>query len=83
MSEYQPIWIRWARTLQQWGINQGVASLLEGAGSLSVLLAQVLYLSQPLLVGAVAPGSMNAITQVLENPLDRQEFISILREDHP
>lgn len=83
MSETQPIWFRWARTLQQWGINRGVASLLEEAGSLNILLAQLLYLSQPLLIGAVAPNSILALAQALENPADRRKFISVLREDHP
>ena len=80
MSENQPIWINWARTLQHWGINKGVASLLEAAGSLSVLLAQLLYLSQPLLSGAVSPRSLDAFARVLENPVDRQEFVAVLRE---
>ncbi len=83
MSETQPIWFDWARTLQHWGINQGVASLLEGFGSLSILLAQLLYLSQPLLAGAVNSDSVQALAQVLENPLERRQFASILRGTHP
>ncbi len=80
MSEHQPDWINWARTLQQWGINQGVASFLEEAGTLNVLLAQLLYISQPLLIGAVPPDSLNVLAQVLENPKDRQGFVAMLRE---
>ncbi len=80
MDKNQPIWISWARTLQHWGIKEGVAYFLETAGSLSVLLAQLLYLSQPVLSGAVSSHSLRAIAQVLENPADRREFISFLRE---
>lgn len=80
MSENQPIWLDWARALQHWGINNGAASILEAGGSLCVLIAQLLYLSQPLLSGAVSSGSLDAFAQVLENPADRQEFISLLRE---
>jgi len=80
MNENQPIWINWARALQHWGMREGVASALEAAGSLSILFAQVLYLSQPLLSGAISSHSLHAFTQVLENPADRREFISFLRE---
>jgi len=80
MSENRPIWTSWARTLQQWGINKGVASLLESAGSLGVLFAQLSYLSQPLLSGAVSHRSLAVIAHTLEDPTERQEFIAVLRE---
>jgi hypothetical protein len=80
MSENQQNWIVWARMFHRWGVSEPGASLLEAAGSLSVLFAQLLYLSQPLLSGAVSAGSLNDFAQVLENPTDRQKFISLLRE---
>ena len=80
MSENRPIWINWARTLQHWGIHKGVASLLESAGTFGVLLAQLLYLSQPLLSGAFPSQSLAVFVGVLENPADRQEFVMLLRE---
>ena len=80
MSENQPIWINWARALQRWGMREGVASALEAAGSLNVLFAQLLYLSQPLLSGTVSAYSLHALAQVLENPTDRREFVSFLKE---
>jgi hypothetical protein len=80
MDENQHIWINWASTLQRWGIKDGVASFLETAGSLTVLFAQVLYLSQPLLSGAVSSRSLHAFAQILENPNNRREFVSFLRE---
>lgn len=80
MSENQQNWIVWARALERWEIKNGVASLLEIAGSLNVLLAQVLYLSQPVLIGTVPSSSLSSLAQLLENPDHRQEFISFLRE---
>ena len=80
MSENQPIWINWTRTLQHWGIHREIASLLEAAGSLSVMFAQLLYISQPLLSGVMSPHSVDAFARVLENPADRQEFVAVLRE---
>jgi hypothetical protein len=80
MSENQPIWMDWARTLEHWGINTGVASLLEVTGSLCVLLAQLLYLGQPLISGMIPSRSVDAFARMLENPAERQEFVTILRE---
>ncbi len=80
MSENQQNWMDWARTLQRWGIKDGLASLLEITGSLGVLLAQMLYLIQPMLSGALSSSSLLAFAQVLENPDDRQKFITFLRE---
>jgi hypothetical protein len=80
MSENPPIWINWARTLQHWGIDKGVASLLESAGSLSILFAQLLYLSQPILAGAVSHQSLEVFARVLENPVERQKFVRHLQE---
>lgn len=80
MSENQQNWMDWARTLQRWGIKDGIASLLEITGSLSVLLAQIVYLSQPLLSGAISSNSLHAFAHVLEDPDNRRKFITFLRE---
>jgi hypothetical protein len=60
MNENQSIWISWSRVLHRWEISEGVASVLEGAGSLSMLAAQILYLSQPLLSGVISAHSLQA-----------------------
>jgi hypothetical protein len=80
MDENQRIWISWSRVFHRWGISNGVASALDGAGSFSLLAAQFVYLAQPLLSGLISNRSLQALAQVLENPAEKQEFISILRE---
>ena len=80
MSEDQQNWIDWARSLHRWKAENGVATLLEIAGSLNVLLAQLLYISQPMLSGAVSSSSLYNIARVLEDPDDRRQFIALLRE---
>lgn len=80
MSENQQNWMDWARTLQRWGIKDGIASLLEITGSLGILLAQIVYLTQPILSGALFSGSLLAFARVLEDPDDRRAFITFLRE---
>ena len=80
MDENQSLWLSWSRALHRWGISEGAASILEGAGSLSLLIAQLLYLSQPVLSGVISSRSLHAFAQVLENPADMQAFVSYLRE---
>lgn len=80
MGENRQIWASWARALHRWGVNEPVAFLLESAGDLSVMLAQLMYLSQPLLSGAVASGSLQKLARVLEDPAMRMEFVSFLKE---
>lgn len=80
MDDNRSVWINWSRLLHRWGISDGVASILDGTGSLSLLAAQVLYLGQPLLSGLVSSHSLQAMAQVLENPDLKKEFVTFLRE---
>ena len=57
-----------------------MASILDGVGPLSLLAAQFVYLSQPLLSGLFSSQSMQALAQVLENPVKKKEFVTLLRE---
>jgi hypothetical protein len=80
MSENQQNWISWARHLHYREIKEGVASVIEMAGSLNVFLAQLLYIGQPLLSSVFSSVSLEAVAHTLENPDDRKEFIAFLRE---
>jgi hypothetical protein len=80
MGENQQIWANWARTLQRWGLKELVIFLLESAGALNMMLAQVIYISQPLFSGAVNLGLLDKFAQVLENPGTRTEFVAYLKE---
>jgi hypothetical protein len=80
MDENQPIWISWSRVFHRWGISDGVATVLEGAGAFSLLAAQVLYLCQPLLSGLISARSIQTFAQMLENPVQKRAFVSFLRE---
>jgi hypothetical protein len=45
-----------------------------------MFLAQLLYIGQPLLSGAIPSQSLAVFAGVLENPADRREFVMLLRE---
>jgi hypothetical protein len=80
MDESQPLWMNWLRVLHRWGISESVASVLENAGPFSFLAAQVVYISQPILSGIVSGRSLLAFAHMLENPDEKQAFVSFLRE---
>jgi hypothetical protein len=77
----QHLWQVWARTLQRWGVSEWMASLLEAAGPLSVLGANMVYLSQPLLHHFFPDEHLVAFAQLLEDPVQTEAFANILREE--
>jgi hypothetical protein len=81
MQTDQHIWQGWARTLQQWGVNDWMASLLEAIGPLSVLGANMVYLSQPVLHNIFPDDHLVALAQMLEDPIQTEAFANILREE--
>lgn len=80
MVENPHIWHVWARNLHRWGMEAGAAILLEAAGPLTMLLAQFIYISQPLLGKVISSESLDALSQMLEEPTQTKEFIKVLRE---
>ncbi len=71
---------RWAKTLQQWGVNDWLATVLEAAGPFSILGAQMVYLCQPLLGKVVSPASLDALAQMLEEPEQTGVLVHLLRQ---
>ncbi len=80
MNNDRHIWRVWARLLQQWGVTNGLAGILEACGPLSLFGAQMLYLGQPFLKQAFPEDHLNALVQLLEDPIQTRAFVSYLRE---
>ena len=80
MSADHPFWEIWAKTLRRWGIHGLAVSLLEAAGPLTMLGAQLIYLGQPVLRSMVSPNQIDALATMLDNPAETQQFIVFLRE---
>jgi hypothetical protein len=76
----QQIWKFWNRSLHRWGVQNLVASVLEAFGPLSILGAQFVYISQPLLSTAVPADHLEALARLLEDPLKSHAFATYLRE---
>lgn len=80
MDEDQQIWRSWASILQRWGLEQWAASILEAAGPLSVLGAQAVYLSAPLLKNILPTAQLETLARTLEDANQTQAFVNCLRE---
>ncbi len=80
MSADHPFWEIWAKTLRRWGMHALAASFLEAAGPLTMLGAQMIYVSQPVLRSIVPGSQIDALATMLDNPAETQQFIIFLRE---
>ncbi len=80
MYDEQHIWRVWAEFLQRWGMEDSIAALLDAAGPLSILGAQFIYLSQPLLNMALPEKHLAALAWLLEEPARTRAFAEYLRE---
>jgi hypothetical protein len=79
MTGEQQIWQSWARTIHKWGLANLVAAVLESAGPISLLGAQIVYISQPLLQPVAGPGRLQALAGLLEDPQQTRAFLDILQ----
>lgn len=81
MQKDRSYWPEWARFLQQWGLDDIVAAMLEAAGPVNLLLAQVVYAGQPILRKMVPGESLDALTILIEDQGESRSFAAFLREE--
>lgn len=75
------IWAAWASRLQDWGLGSFAAAMLESAGPLKLLGAQLVYIGQPTLNGLLPNEQLSALANLLENDVYSSSFVKILREE--
>lgn len=68
-------WSTWAETLRRFKLDGLASWLLEAGSPLSVLGAQMLYVSQPFVGGK----GIEALAHMLENEQETQAFAQYLR----
>ena len=83
LSEVRASWPGWADFLRRRGLENLAAWVLEAAGPLTVLGAQVLYLGGPLLRPSLSSEFIDAVAGLLENQGEAQAFAAFLREEKP
>ncbi|TAK10655.1 MAG: hypothetical protein EPO32_14470 [Anaerolineae bacterium] len=73
------IWLSWQEKISALNLSDVAAALLEAAGPLHLLGAQLVYLGEPLLGGLVPQDRLRALAHLLEDPQAAQDFARGLR----
>jgi hypothetical protein len=81
MQADRTLWPRWASFLHRWGLKDLAAVLMDAAGPLSILGAQMIYFGQPFLPQAFPHRNLTALADLLENQTELKSFAAFLRED--
>ena len=78
MNSLRANWPEWTETLRRMGMDGYVAWLLEAAGPLNVIGAQLLYLSQPF-VASQKSDQFTALANLLEQEGEARAFAAHLK----
>jgi hypothetical protein len=81
IAERRSAWFGWAEFLRRHGLENLAAFTLEAAGPLTVLGAQALYFSGPLLRPALTDVQRDALADLLEDRNEALAFAAFLREE--
>ena len=79
MDENHHIWRVWTQRLHQWGMQDWVASLLESAGALTLVGAQLIYVFQPVMAPVIKNTHLDALAEMLEDNAQLEDFVAFLR----
>lgn len=74
------IWDKWVKNLHRWGLGELVASFIEAAGPLTLIGAQAIYLTQPILDFFIPNDHLDALASMLYEPNQARKFAAYLRE---
>ncbi len=81
MTAQHHIWQSWKEALHRWGLEEITAWLLECAGPFTLIAAQGVYLSQPLLRAVLPDEHWSALAELLEERSQQRAFLAHLREE--
>jgi hypothetical protein len=74
---------KWIQTLYKLRLQNFIATFLEALGPVSVLGAQLVYLSQPVLSSFISQETSQDFAKILEDPAETASFIKALRSYQP
>lgn len=77
MNFPSPYWSDWAANLRKNRLNLWLALLLDAAGPVNVVGAQLIHIAAPFLGN---PAQTQSLANLLENDEETRAFIKILRE---
>jgi hypothetical protein len=74
---------KWVQTLYKLRLQNFFATVLEALGPVSILGAQLIYLSQPILSPFISPEQSRDFAKILEDPTETAGFVKALRSYQP
>jgi hypothetical protein len=80
MDSERKLWQTWAQKFKRWGMNDFLASLLDGFAPVRLLLAQCFYFGAPFFASASNAG-WQSFAHMLEDPEEASSFAQYLREE--
>lgn len=78
MDSTRAYWPNWMDSLRRMKLDGIAAWVLEAAGPLNMIIAQLLYIGQPL-VPPQAGAQLNALAQMLEQGHEATTFAALLK----
>jgi len=81
MENDQIYWNGWIHAIQRWNLGGIVAFFLQSTGPLSVVMAQLVYMGQPLFATSPGDARWSALGRLLESQSSRNQFVSCLHEE--
>jgi hypothetical protein len=81
MQKDRSFWPEWAHFLNQWGLAELVAALLEAAGPLNVFIAQAVFSGSPFLTPMVSKARLMALAGLFEDQEESRSFAAFIREE--
>lgn len=81
MQADRDLWPEWAGFLQRWGLRDIAVVLLDAAGPLSFLGAQLIYFGQPFFNRSAPQRNLAALAALFEDQSEMKSFAAFLRED--
>ena len=70
----------WAQSLKRWKLAAFAAAFLESGGAFAALVAQSIYLAEPMLEIWAPRRRLDGLAQLLEDPHQTADFAALLRE---
>jgi hypothetical protein len=82
MRNNQYTWQNWIAVLQTWGFHEFAATLIEATDPINFIGAQAVYLGQPVLNVFFSEEQVNALAELLDNPMATKSFVKSLRQQN-
>lgn len=80
MKTNKLIWNKWISILHTWGIHEITALIMDAFRPLNFISVQIVYLSQPLLDVFFPDEYIDALAELLDDPVETKGFIDALHQ---